>query len=416
MNRAELNTSIDIIYDDARPDDSLIPSMAGAKLKEVADYVDQEASKKVDKTSGERLMSALEITKIAAQSGKNTGDQDLSVFYTKTQVDAKITSVYRFRDNVANYNALPSTGLVIGDVYNLTDTGANWAWTGTVWDNLGTTIDVSGKEDVSNKSTDGSLAGNSDKNYPSEKAVKTYVDDKLVGTPKTYGTISATTDFPYPVSTFDITKVNATMALSRIVLKNSTPAIGTTYRVVNNSKYTILVKASQLTDQVFYVTGLMDNKTTEVPIEVNGQYDFTYIGTDWLVNAVNDLQLQPLEYSAQLYQAGTVDQPFPQFPQINTLSQQYGGGTSYVSVSFGRNGVGDYWVRVNRGGGITFDPNKLVIMFGDSTCRIYERSEGGSTGVNYTQFKFKSYTPAGVVSDDVLLGNNGTFINIKYYR
>lgn len=80
--------------------------------------------------------------------------EELADRYTKSEVDAKVSSVYKFKGNVANYAALPATGLTIGDVYNLLDTGANYAWTGTVWDKLGDTIDISGKEDSSNKSQD----------------------------------------------------------------------------------------------------------------------------------------------------------------------------------------------------------------------------------------------------------------------
>lgn len=80
--------------------------------------------------------------------------EELADRYTKSEVDAKVSSVYKFKGNVANYEALPATGLTIGDVYNLLDTGANYAWTGTVWDKLGDTIDISGKEDSSNKSQD----------------------------------------------------------------------------------------------------------------------------------------------------------------------------------------------------------------------------------------------------------------------
>jgi len=80
--------------------------------------------------------------------------EELADRYTKSEVDAKVSSVYKFKGNVANYAALPATGLTIGDVYNLLDTGANYAWTGTVWDKLGDTIDISGKEDLSNKSQD----------------------------------------------------------------------------------------------------------------------------------------------------------------------------------------------------------------------------------------------------------------------
>lgn len=57
--------------------------------------------------------------------------------YTKTEVDNKVASVYKFQGSVANYAALPSTGLVAGYVYNAIDTGVNWGWTGTEWDALG---------------------------------------------------------------------------------------------------------------------------------------------------------------------------------------------------------------------------------------------------------------------------------------
>ena len=62
--------------------------------------------------------------------------------YTKTQVDAKVSSVYRFRGSVATYANLPTTGQVVGDVWNVEDTGANYAWSGTEWDKLSETVDL----------------------------------------------------------------------------------------------------------------------------------------------------------------------------------------------------------------------------------------------------------------------------------
>lgn len=96
-------------------------------------------------------------------------DAELANRYTKSEVDSKVSSVYRFKNNVANYAALPSTGLTAGDVYNLSDTGANYAWTGTVWDELGTTVDISGKENTSNKSD--SYTASSSITYPNTKAL-----------------------------------------------------------------------------------------------------------------------------------------------------------------------------------------------------------------------------------------------------
>lgn len=63
--------------------------------------------------------------------------------YTKTEIDNKVASVYKYKGSVATYAALPSTGQVVGDVYNVEENGANYAWDGTTWDKLGETIDFS---------------------------------------------------------------------------------------------------------------------------------------------------------------------------------------------------------------------------------------------------------------------------------
>lgn len=62
--------------------------------------------------------------------------------YTKAEVNAKVSSVYKYKGSVANYEALPKEDNVIGDVYNVEDTGANYAWDGTAWDKLSETIDL----------------------------------------------------------------------------------------------------------------------------------------------------------------------------------------------------------------------------------------------------------------------------------
>ena len=64
--------------------------------------------------------------------------------YNKTEIDNKISSVYKYKGTVATYANLPSSDLTVGDVYNVESTGDNYAWTGTVWDKLGGDIDLSG--------------------------------------------------------------------------------------------------------------------------------------------------------------------------------------------------------------------------------------------------------------------------------
>ena len=62
--------------------------------------------------------------------------------YTQNEIDSKLSSVYKYRGTVATYNDLPVTGQIVGDVYNVEDTGDNYAWAGLVWDKLGATIDL----------------------------------------------------------------------------------------------------------------------------------------------------------------------------------------------------------------------------------------------------------------------------------
>lgn len=62
--------------------------------------------------------------------------------YTKAEVNAKVSSVYKYKGSVANYEALPEEDNVTGDVYNVEDTGANYAWNGTTWDKLSETVDL----------------------------------------------------------------------------------------------------------------------------------------------------------------------------------------------------------------------------------------------------------------------------------
>lgn len=62
--------------------------------------------------------------------------------YTKTEVDAKVASVYKYKGSVANESKLPTTGMTVGDVYDIQDTGMNVAWNGTAWDKLGISVDL----------------------------------------------------------------------------------------------------------------------------------------------------------------------------------------------------------------------------------------------------------------------------------
>ena len=101
--------------------------------------VNTELDKKADKTTVETLTTTVDGKANKATTISGYGITDA---YTKTEVDAKVSSVYKYKGSVANESALPTEGQVVGDVYNLEDTGMNVAWTGEGGDKLGSVVDL----------------------------------------------------------------------------------------------------------------------------------------------------------------------------------------------------------------------------------------------------------------------------------
>ena len=70
--------------------------------------------------------------------------------YTKTEVDAKVSSVYHYKGTVSAYADLPASGQEVGDVWNIETAdsthgikaGDNVAWTGSEWDVLSGAVDL----------------------------------------------------------------------------------------------------------------------------------------------------------------------------------------------------------------------------------------------------------------------------------
>lgn len=106
-------------------------------------------------TAIEANASAIEATNTALQTN----------YYTKAEVDAKVSAVYHFKGSVPTYADLPDEDLEVGDVYNIVTAdpthdihaGDNVAWDGSDWDNLHGIIDLSAyatKEEL-NESVEG---------------------------------------------------------------------------------------------------------------------------------------------------------------------------------------------------------------------------------------------------------------------
>lgn len=106
------------------------------------DYVDAIASVaqtaisgKVDKEAGKGLSTEDYTT---AEKTKLAGFGDASTYALKSD----LTSMYKYKGSVATVSALPAQNNTVGDVYDVQETGMNFAWNGTSWDALGEVFSI----------------------------------------------------------------------------------------------------------------------------------------------------------------------------------------------------------------------------------------------------------------------------------
>lgn len=109
----------------------------------------------------EKILDTDSAKRYLIKQGENTiGYIDVPNSYTKGEVDSKLSSVYKYKGTVNTINDLPTTGLTVGDVYNIETAGTldyelsannnidvkagdNIAWTENGWDILAGIVDTS---------------------------------------------------------------------------------------------------------------------------------------------------------------------------------------------------------------------------------------------------------------------------------
>ena len=77
---------------------------------------------------------------------KLTGKADVKHTHSDYAKKSDIVNVYRYKGSVDTYSNLPRGDLNSGDVYNVEDTGKNYAWTGSAWDDLGGSFEFEEEE------------------------------------------------------------------------------------------------------------------------------------------------------------------------------------------------------------------------------------------------------------------------------
>ena len=100
----------------------------------------------IDKPISTAMQTALD-SKVNSEIGKGLSTNDytdeekdkLAAFGQASDYALKsdIINVYKYKGSVTTISLLPSDDNITGDIYNVEDSGMNYAWNGTEWDALG---------------------------------------------------------------------------------------------------------------------------------------------------------------------------------------------------------------------------------------------------------------------------------------
>ena len=132
-------------------------------INDNADLLDELEENKVNKVTGERLVSADEIEKLSNTSGINTGDQNLSGYQVTSEknqnngyagldssgkvASAQLPSYVDDVIEVTNFTALPGTGET-SKIYITLDTNKEYRWSGSAYVDLTQSLSFSNQSEA----------------------------------------------------------------------------------------------------------------------------------------------------------------------------------------------------------------------------------------------------------------------------
>lgn len=236
--------------------------------------MDTKLGLKADKSA---LDALTETVSGKANTANTLAGYGITDAYTKTEVDAKVSSVYKYKGSVADKSALPTEGQVVGDVYNLEDTGMNVAWTGEGWDNLGSVIDLTPyltKEDAGKtyaaKAT--TLEGYGITDAYTKSAVNTELDKKV---DKETGKQLSTNDYTTAEKT-KLTGIATGAEVNKIdAVKVNGTALGITDKAVNIDLSNYATKSTTLAGYGITNAYTKDEVNTELGKKANSSDVYT---------------------------------------------------------------------------------------------------------------------------------------------
>lgn len=89
------------------------------------------------------VMTGSDVASAISTALANSGDPYTTESDVNSAIATAVASAYKYKGSVATVADLPSTGQTVGDVYDVQESGINYAWDGTSWDPLGQLVDTS---------------------------------------------------------------------------------------------------------------------------------------------------------------------------------------------------------------------------------------------------------------------------------
>lgn len=138
---AKINANFLELYNNASLIANKVDKEVGKGLSE-NNYTTAEKNKLNGIAEGAQVnvIETVKVNGTALTPSSKAVNIDLSTYAKKSD----IANAYNYKGSKATYADLPTTGNSNGDVWNVEANGMNYAWTGTAWDALGATVDLSG--------------------------------------------------------------------------------------------------------------------------------------------------------------------------------------------------------------------------------------------------------------------------------
>ena len=136
----KVNDNFEALFTEAAKIENKVDKVAGKGLSE-NDYTTAEKTKLAGIATGAQVnvIESVKVDGAVLPVSEKSVNIDLSAYAKKSDVG----SAYKYKGSKATVSALPTTDNEVGDVYNVEADGMNYAWDGTTWDALGSTVDLS---------------------------------------------------------------------------------------------------------------------------------------------------------------------------------------------------------------------------------------------------------------------------------